>query len=458
MTQFASKPERQKLFGTDGVRGVANVEPMTVETAVRLGRSAAHVFRDGGHRHRILIGKDTRLSGYMLENALVAGVCSMGVDVLLVGPLPTPGIAFATRALRADAGIVISASHNPYMDNGIKFFDRQGFKLADELEQRIEELTFTGRIDDIRPTADSVGKAFRVEDVPGRYIEFLKGTLPRGFSLEGLKIVVDGAHGAGYKVGPALFRELGAEVTTLGVQPNGTNINESVGSTHPETAAALVRETGADLGVCLDGDADRCLLIDGRGQVVDGDRVLAICGLELQRRGRLANGTVVATVMSNLGLELALREAGIAVERTPVGDRYVVERMRSGGFCLGGEQSGHTVFLDYNSTGDGLLTALQVLRVVADRGRSLEELAGCMTPLPQTLHNVEIGARRPLEELPAVMETIRAVEQELADRGRVLVRYSGTQPLARVMVEGEDDAQIDAMARDIVAALSAALR
>jgi phosphoglucosamine mutase len=381
----------------------------------------------------------------------------MGVDVLLVGPLPTPGIAFATRALRADAGIVISASHNAYMDNGIKFFDRQGFKLDDDVEQRVEELTFTGRIDDFRPTADSVGKAFRVDDMPGRYIEFLKGTLPRGFSLEGLNIVVDGAHGAGYKVGPALFRELGADVTTLGVQPNGTNINESVGSTHPEAAAALVRENGADLGVCLDGDADRCVLIDGRGEVVDGDRVLAICGLELKRRGQLANQTVVATVMSNLGLDLALREAEIAVERTPVGDRYVVERMRAGGFCLGGEQSGHTVFLDYNSTGDGLLTALQVLRVVVDRGRSLEELADCMNPLPQTLHNVEIRERRPLEELPTVMEAVRAVEAELADRGRVLVRYSGTQPLARVMVEGEDDAQIEAMARDIVAELRAAL-
>jgi len=458
VSQFASKPERQRLFGTDGVRGVANVEPMTVETAVRLGRSAAHVFRDGGHRHRILIGKDTRQSGYMLENALVAGICSMGVDAVLVGPLPTPGIAFATRALRADAGIVISASHNPYMDNGIKFFDRRGFKLADEVEEQIEELTFTGRIDDIRPTAEAVGKAKRIDDVAGRYIEFLKGTLPRGFSLEGLKLVVDGAHGAGYKVGPAVFQELGAAVTTLGVRPNGTNINEGVGSTHPETAASLVRETGADLGICLDGDADRCLLIDGRGEVVDGDRVLAICGLDLQRRGRLANDTIVATVMSNLGLDLALREAGVTVERTPVGDRHVVERMRASGHCIGGEQSGHTVFLDYNSTGDGLLTALQVLRVVVEQGRSLADLADCMQSLPQVLHNVEIGERRPLEELPEVLAVIRAAESRLGDRGRVLVRYSGTQPLARVMVEGEDDAEINALAHDIVSTLRDALQ
>lgn len=456
MEGFASKSKRERLFGTDGVRGVANVEPMTVETAVRLGRSAAHVFRRGDHRHRILIGKDTRQSGYMIENALVAGICSMGVDVLVVGPLPTPGIAFATRALRADAGIVISASHNPYMDNGIKFFNNDGFKLPDAIEQEIEELTFTGRIDDVRPTAGAVGKALRVDDVGGRYIEFLKGTLPRGFSLEGMRIIVDGAHGAAYRVGPAVFEELGAQVTAIGVDPDGTNINDGVGSMHPEVAAAAVRETGADAGVCLDGDADRCVLIDNNGKVVDGDHVLAICGRERHARGALPNEAVVATVMSNMGLEIALREVGINVVRTDVGDRHVVQRMRTDGVTLGGEQSGHTIFLDYNTTGDGLVTALQVMQVVQQTGTSLADLAAIMQPLPQILKNVDIADRRPIEEMPDVNTAIQDAESTLGERGRVLVRYSGTQPMARVMVEGEDAAQIEALARDIVSAFEAA--
>ncbi len=455
MDGFSSKSTRQRLFGTDGVRGVANIEPMTVETAVRLGRSAAHVFRRGTHRHRILIGKDTRLSGYMLENALVAGICSMGVDALLVGPLPTPGIAFATRALRADAGIVISASHNPYMDNGIKFFNCDGFKLPDAIEEEIEDLTFTGRIDDVRPTAGAVGKAFRIDDVAGRYIEFLKGTLPRGFNLEGMRLVVDAAHGAAYGVGPSVFEELGAEVIALGVEPSGTNINDGVGSLYPEVAAARVREAGADAGVCLDGDADRCVLIDDKGEIVDGDHVLAICGRERERRGELPGSTVVATVMSNLGLDIAMHEVGVEVIRTPVGDRYVVARMREDGLVLGGEQSGHTIFLDYNTTGDGLCTALQVMRVMRDRERSLADLAAVMQPLPQTLKNVEIRERRPIEELFEVNDAIKEAEVALGDRGRVLVRYSGTQPLVRVMVEGEDAAQIESLARDIVTAFEA---
>jgi len=457
MDGFSSKSARQRLFGTDGVRGVANIEPMTVETAVRLGRSAAHVFRRGDHRHKILIGKDTRLSGYMLENALVAGICSMGVDTLLVGPLPTPGIAFATRALRADAGIVISASHNPYMDNGIKFFNYDGFKLPDAIEEEIEDLTFTGRIDDVRPTAGAVGKAFRIDDVAGRYIEFLKGTLPRGFSLEGMRLVVDAAHGAAYGVGPAVFEELGAEVIALGVEPSGTNINDGVGSLYPEVAAARVREVGADAGVCLDGDADRCVLIDNDGEIVDGDHVLAICGRQRHQAGELPNATVAATVMSNLGLEIALREVGVDVVRTPVGDRHVVERMRADGLALGGEQSGHTIFLDYNTTGDGLCTALQVLQVMRDADRPLAELAAVMQRLPQTLKNVEIAERRPIEDLPEVGGAIRDAEAALGERGRVLVRYSGTQPLVRVMVEGEDAAQIESLARDIVTAFEATL-
>lgn len=457
MSTFKKGATHGRLFGTDGVRGVANVEPMTVETAVRLGRSAAHIFREGGHRHKILIGKDTRLSGYMIESALVAGICSMGVDAILVGPLPTPGIAFATRSLRADAGIVISASHNPYMDNGIKFFDRSGFKLADEVESEIEELTFTGRIDDVRPTAGAVGKAFRVDDVAGRYVEFLKGTLPRGFTFDGMQLVVDGAHGAAYKVGPAVFRELGATVHTIGVDPDGTNINQGVGSMHVEVAQEKVRESGANAGVCLDGDADRCLLIDDTGQLVDGDQVLAICGRALKEDGLLRHDTVVATVMSNLGLDLSLKAVGVQVARTQVGDRHVVERMREGDLVLGGEQSGHTVFMEYNTTGDGLVTALQVLRVAAEQGKTLSELASCMERLPQILENVEVRERRPLDELPDVMAAIRDAESTLNGRGRVLVRYSGTQPLARVMVEGEDASQIASLARDIVTALQSSV-
>ncbi len=453
----ATRPQKNRLFGTDGVRGIANVEPMTVETAVSLGRSAAHVFKDGTHRHKILIGKDTRLSGYMIESALIAGVCSMGVDAIVVGPLPSPGIAFATRSLRADAGIMISASHNPYVDNGIKFFSREGFKLDVGLEQQIEDLTFTGRIDDIRPTAGEVGKAFRIDDVGGRYVEFLKRSVPRDFSLEGMRIVVDGANGAAYKVGPALFAELGASVIPIGVQPNGTNINDGVGSLHLENAAEQVLMHGADLAICLDGDADRCLFADGEGRAIDGDRVLAISGRWLKDRGELANNTAVATVMSNLALDLSLREVGVHVERTQVGDRFVVECMRANGHRLGGEQSGHMVYLDHNTTGDGLLTALQLLRVIADTGKSLAELSRCMDPMPQVLLNVEIADRRSFDELPTVTSAIASAEDELGDRGRVLVRYSGTQPMVRVMVEGENLDRIEGLAGDIAGALKATI-
>jgi len=448
---------RAKLFGTDGVRGVANVEPMTVETCVRLGRSAAHIFKDGTHRHRILIGKDTRLSGYMLENALVAGICSMGVDVLLVGPLPTPGIAYVTRSLRADAGIVISASHNPYQDNGIKFFSRDGFKLSDETEHEIEELTFTRSIDGIRPTADEIGRARRIDDAQGRYVEHVKRSFPRGRTLEGLRVVIDCAHGAGYKVGPWVLEELGANVTVLGAKPDGKNINEGFGSLHPEHTAKAVRERGADVGICLDGDGDRCLLVDELGNIIDGDHVLAICGRAWKEQGRLVNDTVVATVMSNFGLERSLGEVGVSVERTQVGDRFVVEAMRGAGYSLGGEQSGHTVFLDYATTGDGLVTALQVLCLLSDSGKPLSELAACMTAMPQVLENVEIRERKPLEELPAVQEAINDAESALGGAGRVLVRYSGTQPLARVMVEGEREEQIRELAGSVVAALQDAI-
>ena len=449
--------DRVKLFGTDGVRGIANMEPMTVETCVRLGRSAAHVFKDGTHRHRILIGKDTRLSGYMFENALAAGICSMGVDVLLVGPLPTPGIAYVTRSLRADAGIVISASHNSYQDNGIKFFSRDGFKLSNDTELQIEELTFTGRIDDMRSTASEVGKATRIDDASGRYIEHVKRSFPSGMTLEGMKIVVDCAHGAAYKVGPWAFKELGAQTIDIGVNPNGRNINVGVGSLHPEVAAQAVKDRGADLGICLDGDGDRCLFVDENGRLVDGDHVLAICGRAWKERDRLSNGTVVATVMSNFGLERSLAEVGVSVIRTKVGDRYVVEEMRAGGHNIGGEQSGHTVFLDHGTTGDGLVTALQVLRAVIESGSPLSELATCLTPMPQVLENVKTRVRTPLDRLPTVQDAIGRAEAELGDAGRVLVRYSGTQSVARVMVEGENEDQIRVLAGSVVAALQDAI-
>ncbi len=443
----------KQLFGTDGVRGVANVHPMTTEIAMQIGRAAAYQFKQADRRSRIVIGKDTRLSGYMIENALAAGICSMGVDVLLVGPLPTPGIAFITASMRADAGVVISASHNAYQDNGIKFFARDGFKLPDEKELQIEELILSGKIDDLRPTAAEVGKAFRVDDAVGRYVVFLKNTFPRHLDLTGLKIVLDCAHGAAYRVAPSVLEELGAEVFAYGVTPNGTNINKDCGSTHPELIAAAVREHGADLGIALDGDADRCLFVDENGREVDGDHVLAICGIQMLQQGKLPHKTVVATVMSNMGLDLALREAGGRVVKTAVGDRYVVEEMRRQGCLLGGEQSGHMIFLEYNTTGDGVLTALQILAIMQETGKPLSELAAVMTSLPQTLVNVRVRERRNINDIPAIRQVIDAVEQRLGDQGRVLVRYSGTEPLLRIMLEGPDQDDIAGMAAEIAAAV-----
>ncbi|TYO95680.1 phosphoglucosamine mutase [Geothermobacter ehrlichii] len=444
---------KKRLFGTDGVRGVANIHPMTTEIAMQLGRAAAHIFRDSDRRHRIVIGKDTRLSGYMIENALAAGICSMGVDVLLVGPLPTPGIAFITASMRADAGVVISASHNPYQDNGIKFFSRDGFKLPDEQELRIEELIFSNSIDALRPTAGEVGKAFRVDDAGGRYVVFLKNTFPRELDLEGLKIVLDCANGAAYKVAPAVLSELGAELVLLGVSPDGTNINRDCGSLHPEGIAAAVREHGADLGIALDGDADRVIFVDEKGDEVDGDHIMAICATDMLRRDALEKKTLVATVMSNMGLEIALRRVGGEVVRTAVGDRYVVEEMRRGGYNLGGEQSGHMIFLDHNTTGDGLLSALQVLAIMQRSGRPLSELASVMTALPQVLVNVRVREKKDLRQVPALDAMLSDTERRLEGRGRVLVRYSGTEPLLRIMLEGEDEKEItdlaDAMAEAV---------
>ncbi len=443
----------RKLFGTDGVRGVANLEPMTSETAMKLGRAAAYVFKTRSGRHQIVIGKDTRLSGYMLESALTSGICSMGVDVLLVGPLPTPAIAFLTRSLRADAGVMISASHNPYQDNGIKFFSNEGFKLPDEMELRMEGLLSSGAIEHLRPTADDIGKAYRIDDAEGRYIEFVKRSIPRDLDLQGLKIAVDCAHGAAYKVTPKVLRELGATVWVIGNEPNGTNINDQCGAVHPEQLQAEVLKRGAQIGIAHDGDADRVIFVDEAGQVVDGDHVVTMLALEMNQRGLLKQQTVVGTVMSNYGMELALAEAGIRLIRTPVGDRYLLERMLAEGYNLGGEQSGHLIFLDYNTTGDGLISALQVLKLMKRSGQSLSKLAQCMTATPQVLLGVPVKSKPDLKEIPQVQEAIRSAEAKLNGSGRVLVRYSGTEPLLRVMVEGKDRAEIQTVAEDLASAV-----
>lgn len=438
-----------KLFGTDGVRGVANEEPMTPETIVKLGRAAAYLFKTKAGRHSIVIGKDTRLHGYMLECALTSGICSMGVDVLLVGPLPTPGIAFITRSLRADAGIVISASHNSFEDNGIKFFSGTGLKLPDEVEARMEGLITSGEIDRLRPLAAEIGKAYRINDAAGRYIEFAKGTVPKGVSFHGVKVVVDCAHGATYKVAPAILNELGALVVPVNIQPNGVNINNRCGSLFPEVVQRAVLEHGADIGISHDGDGDRAILVDETGVVVDGDHIMAICALDLHRSGLLRADTVVATVMSNIGLELSLQEAGIRMVRVPVGDRHVLEAMLKHGYNFGGEQSGHIVFLDHNTTGDGVVTALQVLSLMVRRQARLSELRRCMTVCPQLLLNVRVTERRDLESVPAIRAAISEAEAQLDGSGRVLVRYSGTEPLARVMVEGRNAEQVTFLARSI---------
>jgi phosphoglucosamine mutase len=446
-----------QLFGTDGVRGVANREPMTPETVVKLGRAAAHVIAAGAKRHSIVLGKDTRLSGYMLESALTSGICSMGMDVLLVGPLPTPGIAFITRSLRADAGIVISASHNPFEDNGIKFFSADGLKLPDAVEDRIEALITTGAIEDIRPRAEEVGKAYRIGDAMGRYIEFAKNSFPKGLTLKGMRIAVDCAHGASYRISPAVLRELGAEVIALNAEPDGMNINRGCGSLYPEGLRQAVGAHGAELGIAHDGDADRTLLIDETGALVDGDAILAMCALDLQREGRLPGGALVTTVMSNLGLEVAMRAAGIRVVKTTVGDRYVLEEMLRHGYALGGEPSGHIIFLEHNTTGDGIITALQVLSILRRRGEPLSVLRRCMTSFPQVLLNVPVRRKASLESLPGVQAAIRQAEAALGGAGRVLVRYSGTEPLARVMVEGEQERSVEALAKAIAEALAEAV-
>ena len=456
--------QANKLFGTDGVRGVANVEPVTAETALKLGRAAAHVFTQlnprtlpSGARPKIVLGKDTRLSGYMLENALVAGITSLGVDVLVIGPLPTPGVAYITRSLRADAGIVLSASHNSYEDNGIKFFRHDGYKLDDSVEQQIEQLVFTGEIDSVRPTAGKIGRATRIDDALGRYVEFAKTSFPRGMSLEKMRIAVDVANGAAYKSTPCILRELGADLTVAHNTPNGTNINADCGSTHPEEIQRIVKESGAEVGITHDGDADRVLLCDENGELVDGDEILAIAATEMLREGALRQNTLVATVMSNFGLDEALAPFGGKVLRTKVGDRYVLEEMVKRDLNVGGEQSGHMIFRDFSTTGDGIVCALQILRMMKTTGKPLSELKQCLKKYPQAQRNLRVKQKPPLEQLPDVMKLVGEAEKELSGKGRVLLRYSGTEPKIRLLIEGRELTQIDRQANRIADAIQTAI-
>ncbi|MBU6375198.1 MAG: phosphoglucosamine mutase [Bdellovibrionales bacterium] len=468
----------ERLFGTDGIRGLANQYPMTGEVAMAVGRAVSHVLRDHPittqrsslpiglkplesskpiRRAKIVVGKDTRLSGYMIEQALASGICSMGADVILIGPLSTPGVAFVTQSMRADAGIMISASHNPYFDNGIKIFSADGYKLPDELEQEIERLVLTKEIDSLRPTGDLVGKAFRLDDIHNRYVVFLKTLFSRDLDLMGMRIALDCANGAAYKVAPLVFEELGAEVIKSGVSPNGLNINDQCGALHPEGMAAQAIQFRADIGIALDGDGDRCILCDENGEIVDGDQIIGILALRMSAEGSLSHNTVVTTPMSNLGLELTLKEQGIAMVRAQVGDRYVVDTMRRNGFNLGGEQSGHIIFLDQSTTGDGIVAALKVLEAMKRTGKKLSELKKAIRLFPQVREDVRISRKEKLENLPGVAKAIQSAESQLAGRGRVFVRFSGTEPLCRILVEGESESKIRTIALALAAEVRSAL-
>jgi len=456
--------QTKRIFGTDGVRGVANVEPVTAETALKIGRAAAHVFTQlnprtlpEGARPKIVLGKDTRLSGYMLENALVAGITSLGVDVLLIGPLPTPGVAYITRSLRADAGIVLSASHNPYEDNGIKFFRSDGYKLDDQIEQKIEELVFTGEIDNVRPTAGKIGRAKRIDDALGRYVEFAKASFPRSMSLEAMQIAVDVANGAAYKSTPCILRELGAKVVVAHNEPNGVNINARCGSTHPEEIQRLVKKSGATVGITHDGDADRVLLCDEHGDLVDGDEILAVAAVDLLKSKQLRDQTLVATVMSNFGLDETISANGGKVLRAKVGDRHVIEEMMKKNLNLGGEQSGHIIFRDFTTTGDGIISALQILRIMHTTGQPLSKLKACLKKYPQVQRNLKVKAKPPIDDLPEVVRRRDEVERELAGQGRILLRYSGTEPKIRLLIEGREIEKIDQQANRIVEAIEQAI-
>jgi phosphoglucosamine mutase len=452
--------KQKKIFGTDGVRGTANVEPVTAETALKLGRAAAHVFKNlesqsrGRGKYKIVIGKDTRLSGYMLENAISSGILSMGVDVLFIGPLPTPGVAYVTRSLRADAGIVITASHNPYEDNGIKFFGADGFKLDDKIENEIEGLVFGGEIEKVRPTAGEIGKAVRIDDALGRYIEFAKSSFPRRMTLEGLRVVVDCGHGAAYKSTPSVLHELGAEVIVYGHRPDGTNINKDCGSMHPAQMCHNVAEHKAHIGIAHDGDADRVLLCDENGKLIDGDDIMAIAALDMLAEKTLAKKTLVATVMSNAGLETAIKSAGGKMIRTAVGDKNVIDEMLKHGFNFGGEQSGHLIFRDFGTTGDGLVAALQILRIMKAKSQPLSRLAKCWTRFPQLVTNVKVREKKPFEQLDDVVKLVAGAEKELKSAGgRVLLRYSGTEPKARLLLEGRDAKILESWSKKICGAI-----
>ncbi|MCF7668859.1 MAG: phosphoglucosamine mutase [Verrucomicrobia bacterium] len=454
------KNNNRRIFGTDGVRGKANIEPVTAETALKLGWAAGYVFKKrnlqprGYGKHKIVLGKDTRLSGYMLESAISSGILSMGVDVLFIGPLPTPGVAYVTRSLRADAGIVITASHNPYDDNGIKFFSDDGYKLDDRIEDEIEGLVFSGQIEKIRPSAEDIGKAVRIDDALGRYIEYAKTSFPKGMTLEGMRIVVDCAHGAAYKSTPCVLRELGAEVFTYGVNPDGMNINRDCGSMFPDNVCRKVWEHGADLGIAHDGDADRVLFCDENGSLIDGDDVMAIAGIDMLRNGALTNNTLVTTIMSNAGLDVALGKAGGKTVRTAVGDKYVIDEMLRNDYNFGGEQSGHLIFRDHSTTGDGLVSALQILRIMKSSGKTLSELCKCWTRFPQKVYNVRVRDKVPFEKLDGVMDAVAQAEAKVGkDGGRVLLRYSGTEPKARLLIEGRDIGALEQWGRTISEAI-----
>ena len=448
---------KRELFGTDGVRGTANQYPMTCEVALALGRAVAHMSKSGSHRHRIVIGKDTRLSGYMIEMAFASGVCSMGVDALLLGPMPTPAVAHLTQDMRADAGVMISASHNPYEDNGIKIFGRDGFKLPDEMEYQLEQWTRGDSIEHIRPTKDQVGKAFRIDDARGRYIARLKQVMPGEVDLSGMRIVVDCANGAAYKVAPTVLEELGAEVFPMGVSPDGRNINDGVGAMYPRKLGDAVRAHGADIGLALDGDADRLIVVDEFGNAVDGDAIIGLAARQLHRVGKLKSDGVAVTVMSNLALDGFLKREGVTVTRTQVGDRYVVEAMRDKGLCLGGEQSGHLVFLDHATTGDGMVAALNLLTLLRREDALVSEMSRLYEPYPQSLVNVQVREKPPIESIDSVRGAIEKAESRLGETGRVMVRYSGTESKARVLVEGPEAGEVETIAQKIASELRGAI-
>ncbi len=445
-----------RLFGTDGIRGRVNTYPMTPELALRLGLAAGICFRRGNHKHKVVIGKDTRLSGYIFENALTAGLCAAGMHVILTGPLPTPAISFLTRSMRADLGIVISASHNPYMDNGIKFFDAEGFKLPDELEDEIAAMALDTK-DWPYPKSADVGRATKVQDAGGRYIVYTKSCFPPHLTLDGLRIVIDCANGASYKVAPLALAELGADVIKINTDPNGVNINDNCGSLFPQHLADRVREVRADIGIALDGDADRLIVVDENGTILDGDQIMALCAQAMMERKELPKNTLVATVMSNMALEIFMQEHKGKLLRTDVGDRYVMEAMRKTNAMLGGEQSGHIIFRQYCTTGDGLLAALQILRYMREKERPLSELAGLLIPFPQELINVRVSNKIPFDDVPSIVKVKKSVEKDLDKRGRVLLRYSGTEALCRIMVEGEDYAKVRAHAQALAEVVQKAL-